>query len=60
MDSAEITEKAIVYILENYDESKLSTWEKQFMESIADQWNRARRLSDRQKEVLGQIWDKQP
>lgn len=27
---------------------------------VSEKWTRDRRLSDKQKEILGNIWDKQP
>jgi hypothetical protein len=59
MELSELTDKAIDYILDGLaDEKRLSQWEKNFVESIADQWGTRRSLSDKQKEVLGRIWDK--
>jgi hypothetical protein len=59
MELNEITEKAIDYMLgELADNLKLTSWEKNFVESVSDQWERTRRLSDKQREVLGRIWDK--
>ena len=57
---SEMDDKAICYIFEHADVERMYKWEKSFFESVEDQWMRNRRLSDRQKEVLGQIWDKQP
>ncbi len=59
MDLAELTNKAIDYILSHLEaETRLTDWEKGFVESISDQWTRNRRLSDKQKETLGKVWDK--
>jgi len=65
MDINEITDKAIDYMLPRLvdeaaaDSPKLSEWEKtQFIPSIVDQWERRRSLSEKQKEILGRIWDK--
>jgi len=59
MELSELTDKAIDYILSGLaDEQRLTQWEKSFVESVSDQWTRSRRLSDKQKEVLGRIWDK--
>ena len=60
MKSEELTESAIDYIIDGMETKHLSEWELGFFESISDQWTRCRRLSDKQKEVLGRIWDKQP
>ncbi len=59
MELSEITDKAIDYMLsELADNLKLTSWEKDFVESITDQWERRRSLSDKQKEILGRIWEK--
>lgn len=60
MKPEELTENAIDHIMENMETSSLTEWELSFYESLSDQWTRLRRLSDKQKEVLGRIWDKQP
>jgi len=64
MDLNELSDKAIDCILDElkdqlFGEAKLTTWEKSFVESVTDQWARKRWLSDKQKETLGKIWDKQ-
>jgi hypothetical protein len=59
MRPEELTDKAIDFMFAQGFE-KLSAWETSFVESVEDQWTRNRRLSDRQKEILGNIWDKQP
>jgi len=56
----ELTDEAIQYIFDNYEPIHLTKWELSFIESVEDQWKKRRRLSDRQKEILGQIWDRQP
>jgi len=63
MELSELTDKAIDYMLDRLKddmlgEPKITKWEEAFVESISDQWTRSRRLSDKQKEVLGRIWDK--
>ena len=60
MKPDELTEDAIDYIYSHVDHSLLTAWEYEFVESTQDQWVRNRSLSDRQKEILGKIWDKQP
>lgn len=60
MKQEELNDEAIKYIFENLDWSRLTAWETSFCESVIDQWERNHRLSDRQKEVLGNIWEKQP
>ena len=59
MEQSELTDKAIDYILDGLStETRLSQWEKNFVESLADQWTSRRSLSEKQKEVLGKLWDK--
>lgn len=60
MTADEMTDEAISYILNNIDDSRLTKWEEDFVSSVSDQWDRRRALSERQKEVLGRIWEKQP
>jgi hypothetical protein len=60
MRPEELTENAIDHIVDNMEIASLSAWELSFYESVSDQWKRSHRLSERQKEILGQIWDKQP
>ena len=59
MDQAELTDKAIDYILDGLaNEKRMTEWEKNFIESVTDQWTSRRSLSDKQKDVLGKIWDR--
>jgi hypothetical protein len=64
MELSELTEKAIDYIVDGlcdelaHDRPKLSKWESDFVISIEEQWRKKRWLSDKQKEILGRIWDK--
>lgn len=59
MEQAELTDKAIDYILDGLStETRLTAWEKNFVESLTDQWSGRRSLSEKQKEVLGKLWDK--
>jgi hypothetical protein len=59
VEISELTDKAIDYILDGLkDNLKLTSWEKNFVESVTDQWGRNRSLSEKQKETLGKIWDK--
>ena len=66
MEASELTDKAIDYIIDGLcdelakDRPTLNDWERNFVISVEDQWRRGRSLSDRQKEILGKIWDKQP
>ena len=59
MDQSELTDKAIDYILDGLaNEKRMTEWEKNFIESVTDQWTSRRSLSDKQKDVLGKIWDR--
>ena len=39
---------------ENTD--RLTDWERQFIESVSDQWDRRHSLSDKQREILERIY----
>lgn len=59
MKPEELTDEALDYIIANLEhEDRLTAWETSFVESISNQWDRDRHLSERQKETLGKIWDK--
>lgn len=58
MELGELTDKAIDYMLPQLADARLSAWEKSFVESVTDQWERNRRLTDNQKLKLGEIWDR--
>jgi len=60
MKLEELTPEAIDHIYANVDTDRLTAWQKSFIESTSDQWTRRRWLSDRQKEILGEIWDRNP
>lgn len=59
MKSEELTDDAIDYMLPVLEhEDRLTAWETDFIESISGQWDRNRSLSEKQKEILGKIWDR--
>jgi hypothetical protein len=65
MKVEELTDKAIDYMLPELktladeNDRRLSDWEKtQFIPSVMDQWARVRKMSPKQREILGRIWDK--
>lgn len=59
MKIEELTDDAIDYILDGLrSERRLTDWEQKFIESVSDWWDRERRLSEKQKEILGKMWDK--
>jgi hypothetical protein len=55
----ELTDDAIDYIFENLDDTKFDKWQRGFVPSVRDQWERNRSLSDKQREALGRVWDSQ-
>ena len=56
----ELDDKAIDFIVDGVNTDFLNDWEREFFESVSEQWNKNRRLSEKQREILGRIWDKQP
>lgn len=59
MELNELTTEAINHIIANMGTDRLTKWEQDFFESICDQWENRKFLSDKQKLTLGKIWDKQ-
>lgn len=60
MRQEEMTNTGVDYIIAGMNTDYLTEWEKSFFESVSEQWEKHRKLSEKQKEVLGRIWDKQP
>jgi hypothetical protein len=60
MKDEELDAKAIDFICENMNTDFLNDWERTFFESVSEQWSKHKRLSEKQREILGNIWDKQP
>lgn len=64
MDTQELTDKALDYmlpalkVLADDNDQRLSEFEKQFIPSVFVQWGRTRKMSLKQREILGRIWDK--
>jgi hypothetical protein len=56
----ELTDHAVDFIVAGMNTDFLNDWEQAFFESVSEQWQLSRRLSEKQKEILGRIWDKQP
>jgi hypothetical protein len=59
MKPQEMTDSAITQILDNLDDTKLSDWEKGFVTSIKTWWKKNKKLSEKQKKRLGELWRKQ-
>jgi hypothetical protein len=59
MKPDELSDSAINQILEGLDETQLSEWEKGFVTSVKAYWKRNKKLSDKQKKRLNELWRKQ-
>lgn len=55
----ELTDGMVDQILEGLDETKLGEWEKGFVTSVRSWWKQRRKLSDKQKKRLNELWEKQ-
>jgi hypothetical protein len=55
----ELDDKKIDQIFAEVDEIKLSKWEFDFLTSTRNWWKQRRKLSDKQKKRLGELWAKQ-
>ena len=53
---AQLSDQMIDQIVKNLDESKLSEWEHGFVTSVKTWWTKNRRLSDKQKARLAELW----
>ena len=64
MKVEELTDKALDYMLPalkalaDDNDQRLSEFEKQFIPSVFVQWGRVRKMSPKQREIIGKIWDK--
>jgi hypothetical protein len=59
MKPTELTDAMVDQILEGLDESKLGEWEQGFLTSVRNWWKQKRKLSDKQKKRLSELWEKQ-
>ena len=59
MKPEELTDRMIDQIFENMDETKLDDWSKGFVKSTGTWWKQKRKLSDKQKKRLNELWRKQ-
>ena len=55
----ELTDEDVDLIFENLDEAKLDDWEKGFVKSTKTWWKQKRKLSDKQKKRLNELWEHQ-
>jgi len=54
-----MNDSAITQILDNLDTTKLSEWEQGFVKSVKEWWKKNKRLSDKQKKRLSELWESQ-
>jgi hypothetical protein len=59
MKVEEMTDQVIDQIFKGLDESKLDGWSQGFVTNIKVWWKQKRKLSDKQKKRLGEIWSHQ-
>ncbi len=60
MKPEDMTEQVIDQMLEGINDFKLEDdWEKDFLNSIREWWKKKRKLSDKQKRRLFEIWEGQ-
>ena len=55
----ELTPQLIDHIFENLNLEKLDDWNQKFVESARQWWKRKKKLSDKQKKRLGELWEAQ-
>lgn len=56
----ELTDSVIDQMLAGIDDSKLDDeWNQQFMTNIREWWKKSRKLSDKQKRRLRELWEGQ-
>lgn len=55
----ELSDADIDLIFENLDETKLSEWEQGFFKSTKTWWTQRRKLSEKQKKRLSELWRKE-
>lgn len=54
-----VTDEQIDQLFHEIDRTKLSEWEQKFLQSTQDFWKRNRKLSDKQRNRLAEIGEKQ-
>jgi hypothetical protein len=59
MKLEEITPKLLDHIFTNLDTSKLDAWNQDFVASTKSWWKDKKKLSDKQKKRLADLWEKQ-
>jgi hypothetical protein len=59
MKPIQLSDQMIDQIVNNLDESKLGKWEFDFFTSIKTWWKKNRRLSEKQKNRLAELWSAQ-
>lgn len=59
MKLEEMTDKLITHIFANLDTSKLDEWNQKFIVSTKTWWAAKKKLSDKQRKRLGELWEAQ-
>jgi hypothetical protein len=59
MKSIQLSDQMIDQIVNNLDERNLSEWETGFFISVKTWWKKNRKLSDKQKNRLAELWSAQ-
>jgi hypothetical protein len=59
MKLSEVTDKLLDHIFAHLDVKNLDEWNSKFFESTRTWWKAKRKLSDKQKTRLADLWEKQ-
>ena len=59
MKLEEVTPQLIDHIFVNLNLDRLDEWNQKFVESAKAWWKKNRKLSDKQKKRLGELWEGQ-
>lgn len=59
MKTEDVTPQLIDHIFAKLNTERLDDWNKDFVESARKWWQKNRKLSDKQKKRLGELWEVQ-
>lgn len=59
MKTEDVTPQLIDHIFAKLNTERLDDWNKDFVESARKWWQKNRKLSDKQKKRLGELWELQ-
>lgn len=57
MKTEDVTPQLIDHIFAKLNTERLDDWNKDFVESARKWWQKNRKLSDKQKKRLGELWE---